>query len=94
MTKRIFLSPPHMGGGEQKYIQEAFDVNFIAPLGPNVDGFERDIENYTHCGNCVVLSSGTAAIHLGLRALGVGTGDEVICSPFTFISSVKPILYL
>ncbi|MFB6340432.1 aminotransferase class I/II-fold pyridoxal phosphate-dependent enzyme [Saccharicrinis sp. FJH62] len=94
MTKRIFLSPPHMGGSEQKYIQDAFDINYIAPLGPNVDGFEKAINDYTGCGNCVVLSSGTAAIHLALMLLGVKQDDEVIVSSFTFSASVNPIIYL
>ncbi|MFB6317639.1 aminotransferase class I/II-fold pyridoxal phosphate-dependent enzyme [Saccharicrinis sp. FJH54] len=94
MTKRIFLSPPHMCGSEQKYIQEAFDINYIAPLGPNVDGFEKDIIDYTGCGNSAVLSSGTAAIHLALMLLGVKQDDEVIVSSFTFSASVNPIIYL
>lgn len=94
MTKRIFLSPPHMGRNEQKYIQKAFDINYIAPLGPNVDGFEKDIIDYTGCGNCAVLSSGTAAIHLALILLGIQQDDEVIVSSFTFSASVNPIVYL
>lgn len=91
----IWLSSPHMGGTEQKYIQEAFDTNWVAPLGPNVNGFEQDLEHYlgnnTHVG---VLSSGTAAIHLGLILLGVTAGDEVICQSMTFSASANPILYL
>lgn len=84
-----------MGGNEQKYIKEAFDANWVAPLGPNVNGFEKDIESYL--GNDVfvgALSSGTAAIHLGLVLLGVGPGDEVICQSMTFSASANPIAYL
>lgn len=91
---KIYLSSPHMGGHEQKYIQEAFDTNWVAPLGPNVTGFEQDIENYIG-GNSFVgaLSSGTAAIHLGLILLGVKAGDEVLCQSMTFSASANPILY-
>ena len=92
---KIWLSSPHMGGTEQKYIQEAFDANWIAPLGPNVVGFEQDLENYL--GNQVnvgALSSGTAAIHLGLILLGVQAGDAVLCQTMTFSASANPILYL
>ena len=95
MCSKIWLSSPHMGGTEQNYIQEAFDANWIAPLGPNVTGFEHDLENYL--GNQVnvgALSSGTAAIHLGLILLGVQAGDEVLCQSFTFSASANPILYL
>jgi len=92
---KIWLSSPHMGGNEQQYVQEAFDTNWVAPLGPNVTGFEQDLENYLGNGNCVAaLSSGTAAIHLGLVLLGVQAGDEVICQSFTFSASANPILYL
>lgn len=91
---KIWLSSPHMGGAEQKYVQEAFDANWIAPLGPNVNGLEVDLEKYLgneiHVG---VLSSGTAAIHLGLVLLGVKAGDEVLCQSFTFSASANPILY-
>ena len=74
-----------MGGTEQKYIQEAFDANWVAPLGPNVNGLEKDLENYLgNQANVGALSSGTAAIHLGLILLGVQTGDEVICQSMTF----------
>ena len=92
---KIWLSSPHMGGTEQKYIQEAFDANWIAPLGPNVNGFEQDLESYL--GNQVhvgALSSGTAAIHLGLILLGVQAGDAVLCQTMTFAASANPILYL
>ncbi len=91
--KKIWLSSPHMGGTEQKYVQEAFDTNWVAPLGPNVNGFEQDIKNYTRA-NCVsALSSGTAAIHLALIMLGVKAGDEVLASSFTFSATINPITY-
>jgi dTDP-4-amino-4,6-dideoxygalactose transaminase len=95
MTKpKIWLSSPHMGGTEQKYIQEAFDANWIAPLGPNVVGLEKDLEMYLSSDTYVAaLSSGTAAIHLGLILLGVKSGDEVICQSMTFSASANPILY-
>lgn len=84
-----------MGGSEQKYVQEAFETNWIAPLGPNVTGFETDLEAYVGAGMQVAcLSSGTAAIHLALDLLGVGPGDEVICQSFTFSASANPITYL
>jgi len=92
---KIWLSSPHMGGAEQNYIQDAFNSNWIAPLGPNVSGFELDIEVYL--GNSVyaaALSSGTAALHLGLILLGVERDDEVICQSFTFSASANPIMYL
>ncbi|MBC5837047.1 DegT/DnrJ/EryC1/StrS family aminotransferase [Flavobacterium muglaense] len=92
---KIWLSSPHMGGSEQKFVKEAFDANWVAPLGPNVNGLETDLENYlgnsAHVG---ALSSGTAAIHLGLILLGVQAGDEVICQSMTFSASANPILYL
>lgn len=94
MEERIWLSLAHMGGQEQKYIQEAFDTNWVVPMGPNVDGFEKDLTNYL--GEEVEVSSlsaGTAAIHLGLVLLGVKAGDEVICQSFTFSASANPILY-
>lgn len=93
MKDRIFLSSPHMGGGEMKYIQEAFDENWIAPLGPNVDGFEKELCEYTSSPYCAALSSGTAAIHLALIILRVKRGDSVICSSFTFSASANPIVY-
>lgn len=92
---KIWLSSPHMGGAEQGYVQEAFDTNWVAPLGPNVNEFEKAIEHYV--GNDVyaaALSSGTSAIHLALEILGVSKGDEVICQSFTFSASANPILYL
>ena len=91
---KIWLSSPHMGGGEQQFVQEAFDTNWVAPLGPNVAGFEQDLEAFIGQGSHVgALSSGTAAIHLGLIMLGVEAGDEVICQSFTFSASANPILY-
>ncbi|WP_209123034.1 DegT/DnrJ/EryC1/StrS aminotransferase family protein [Alkalihalobacillus sp. BA299] len=93
MKKRIYLSPPHMSGGEKKYIMEAFETNWIAPLGPNVDAFEKEIANYVGVNEAVALSSGTAAIHLALILLGVEKGDKVFCSSLTFVASANPILY-
>ncbi len=93
--KKIWLSLAQMGGNEQKFVQEAFDSNWIAPLGPNVNGFEEDLNNYLkHDLHTVALNSGTAAIHFGLLLLGVGRGDEVICQSFTFVASANPIVYL
>lgn len=91
--KRIHLSPPHMSGLEEKYIAEAFETNWIAPLGPHVDAFEQELADYVGCKGAVALSSGTAAIHLALRLLGVGQGDRVFCSTLTFAASANPILY-
>lgn len=94
-NSKIWLSSPHMGGNEQKFVKEAFDTNWIAPLGPNVNGFEDDLEKYLSNNAYVgVLSSGTAAIHLGLILLGVKSDDEVICQSMTFSASANPILYL
>ncbi|HOF46305.1 MAG TPA: DegT/DnrJ/EryC1/StrS family aminotransferase, partial [Bacteroidales bacterium] len=97
MEKRIHLSLAHMGGEEQRFIQEAFDTNWIAPLGPNVDAFEIMLQNYVSNKNeplyVAALSSGTAAIHLGLILLGVQSGDEVICQSFTFSATANPIVY-
>jgi dTDP-4-amino-4,6-dideoxygalactose transaminase len=91
---KIWLSSPHMGGGELKYINEAFASNWVAPLGPNVSGFEEDLEQYVGAGKMIAaLSSGTAAIHLALVLLDVRAGDEVICQSFTFSASANPILY-
>ena len=93
-NSKIWLSSPHMGGTEQKYVQEAFDSNWVAPLGPNVTGMEQDLETYLGKGSSVgALSSGTAAIHLGLVLLGVQAGDTVLCQSMTFSASANPILY-
>lgn len=93
MKEKIWLSSPHMGGGEMKYIQEAYNTNWIAPLGPNVNGLENDIEKYTQCGYAAALSSGTSAIHLALILSGVVENDEVLCSSFTFSATANPIRY-
>lgn len=93
MKDKIWLSSPHMGGTEMKYVQEAYDTNWVAPLGPNVNGFEKDIVNYTGAKAAAVLSSGTAALHLALILLDVQKGDEVLCSSFTFSASANPIVY-
>lgn len=97
---KVWLSLAHMGGAEQRFIHEAFDTNWVVPLGPNVDGFERDLEDWLspHAAqgdiHVVALSAGTAAIHLALVMLGIGPGDEVICQSFTFSASANPIRYL
>ncbi|AWH85140.1 pyridoxal phosphate-dependent aminotransferase [Flavobacterium album] len=92
---KIWLSSPHMGGTEQKYVQEAFDTNWVAPLGPNVTGFEQDLEKYLKQDvHVAALSSGTAAIHLALVLLGIKPGDEVICQSMTFSASANPIMYV
>ena len=94
MNNRIWLSLAHMGGQEQRFIQEAFDTNWVVPLGPNVDGFEKDLQEFLDKDvHVVALSAGTAAIHLGLVQLGVTQGDEVICQSFTFSASANPIAY-
>ena len=93
MNTKIWLSPPHMSGLEEKYVREAFESNWIAPLGPNVDGFERELSRYLDGRHIAVLGSGTAAIHLALILLGVTRGDEVISSDFTFTATVNPIVY-
>lgn len=108
MNKRIYLCLAHMSGQEQKYIKEAFDTNWVVPLGPNVNGFEEDLKQFvesnpngekmswaqTHGKEVVALSAGTAAVHLALIALGIQAGDEVICQSFTFCASCNPIKYL
>ncbi|TVZ28356.1 dTDP-4-amino-4,6-dideoxygalactose transaminase [Gillisia sp. Hel_I_86] len=98
---KIWLSSPHMGGTEQKFVNEAFDANWVAPLGPNVTGFELDIESYLSDSknevndvHVAALSSGTAALHLALILLGVEPGDEVLCQSMTFAASANPIMYL
>ncbi|WP_306567110.1 DegT/DnrJ/EryC1/StrS family aminotransferase [Flavobacterium lindanitolerans] len=93
-NQKIWLSSPHMGGTEQNYVNEAFESNWVAPLGPNVTGFENDLEKYIGQDSYVgALSSGTAALHLGLIILGVKAGDEVICQSMTFSASANPIMY-
>jgi len=91
--QKLFLSPPHMGGNEQKYIDEVFKSNYIAPLGAFVNRFEKSICDYTGTPNALAVTSGTAAIHLALRVLDIGKGDDVLASTFTFIGSVSAILY-
>ena len=90
---KIWLSSPHMGGIELQFIKEAFDTNWIAPLGPHVNGFEADLQHFTGVAHAAALSSGTAALHLALILLGVRTGDEVICQSMTFSSSANAIIY-
>lgn len=90
---KIWLSSPHMSGKEFEFVTEAFDTNWIAPLGPHVDGFEKDLCDFTGSKNAAALSAGTAAIHLALIILGVKAGDEVICQSFTFSASANPIVY-
>ena len=95
MKPKIWLSSPHMGGTEQQFVNEAFETNWIAPLGPNVNGFEHDLELFLGEGSHVAaLSSGTAALHLGLVLLGVKAGDEVLCQSMTFSATANPITYL
>lgn len=95
MNSKIWLSSPHMGGNELKYIHEAFDQNWVAPLGPNVNNFEEDLEKYLmHDVEVAALSSGTAALHLALIILGIKSGDEVICQTFTFSATANPITYV
>jgi dTDP-4-amino-4,6-dideoxygalactose transaminase len=91
--KRIFLSPPHMGGQEQQFLAETFASNYIAPLGPQVDAFEKEFCEKVGIPHAVALNSGTAALHLALRALDVGPGDEVIAPSLTFIGGVTPVLF-
>ncbi len=94
-SKKIWLSSPHMGGAEQNFINKAFETNWVAPLGPNVDSFEEDLETYLGEEVYVsALNSGTSALHIGLRLLGVTRGDEVLCQSFTFTASANPITYL
>lgn len=94
MKKKIWLSSPHMSGNEINFVNKAFDTNWIAPLGPNVDGFEQDISKYLNVKSVAALSSGTAAIHLALILLGIKQGDEVIAQSFTFSATVNPIVYI
>src|SRR5688572_13751183 len=93
MKSRIHLSLSHMGGHELNYVSKAFEDNWVTTIGPNVTGFEQDLQQFTGAPYAVAVSSGTAAIHLGLLALGVGPGDEVLCSSFSFIASANPIVY-
>lgn len=91
--KKIFLSSPTMHGEERKFVEEAFDTNWVAPLGPNVNAFEKEMEEYTDCGYAAALSAGTAAIHLALRLIGIQPGDVVFSSDLTFSATCNPICY-
>jgi dTDP-4-amino-4,6-dideoxygalactose transaminase len=91
---KILLSTPHLGEYEMGFVEEAFRTNWIAPLGPNVDAFERELADYVGIGHAAAVSSGTAALHLALRVLGVGSGDTIFCSSLTFVASANPILYV
>ena len=93
MNNKIWLSSPHMGGGEMKYVQDAYDTNWVAPLGPNVNNFEKELADKLGIAGVAALSSGTAAIHLALIILGIKHSDEVICSSFTFSATANPIMY-
>lgn len=93
MKDRIYMASPTMHGEEQKFVQEAFDTNWIAPLGPNVDQFEREMEQYTGIAHCSALSAGTAALHLAVKLLGVSDGDTVICPSLTFSATANPVAY-
>jgi dTDP-4-amino-4,6-dideoxygalactose transaminase len=90
---KIWLSSPHMGGKEFEFVKEAFETNWISPVGPHIAAFEKELSDYNGIGHCAALSSGTAAIHLALILLGVKEGDEVLCSSFTFSGSCNPIVY-
>ena len=92
-NKKIWLSPPHISGNEKKYVNEAFDQNWIAPAGPHLDRFEDEISKFSNGYEVAVLSSGTAAIHLSLILLGIKKNDIVLCSSFTFSASVNPVIY-
>lgn len=91
---RIYLSTPHLGKSEERYVREAFEANWVSTVGPNLAAFEREFATLVGGLSCVALSSGTAAIHLGLKLLGVGPGDDVLCSTLTFVASANPIVYL
>lgn len=93
MGFRFFLSPPQMSGNEQQYVQEAFESNYIAPLGAFVNTLEENVKSYTASPNALALNSGTSALHLALRVSGIGQGDFVLASSFTFIGSIDAILY-
>ncbi|UTR14879.1 aminotransferase class I/II-fold pyridoxal phosphate-dependent enzyme [Salipaludibacillus sp. LMS25] len=93
MSKKIYLSPPDLTGQEKVMVNEAFDTNWVAPVGPHITAFEREVAEYIDVKGAVALSSGTAAIHLALSLLNVGRGDRVFCSTFTFVASANPIIY-
>lgn len=93
MTERIYLSPPHLSGDEHRFVSDAIDSNWIAPLGPHVDAFEAELAERIGVAEAAALASGTSAIHLALILSGVGTGDDVLCSTLTFVASANPIVY-
>ena len=92
-NKRIYLASPHMGGMEQDFVKEAFDTNWVAPLGPNVNNFEKEVAEYVGAKDAAALVSGTSAIHLALKAIGMKKGDRVFCTSLTFAASCNPIMY-
>ena len=92
-NEKIWLSPPHISGNEQKYVDEAFSTNWIAPVGPHLDRFEQEISHISNNHSVAALASGTAAIHLALILLDIKQNDIVICSSFTFSATVNPIIY-
>jgi dTDP-4-amino-4,6-dideoxygalactose transaminase len=94
MHKPILLSPPHLGNQELDFVKEAFETNWIAPVGPHIDGFEAEFCQAVGTSHAVAVSSGTAALHLALKLIGIGIGDEVVCSTLTFVATANPILYL
>lgn len=93
MRKRIYMASPTIHGEEQEFVQEAFDTNWIAPLGPNVNNFEKEMEQYTGISHCTALSAGTAALHLAMKLLDVAEGDTVICPSLTFAATANPVAY-
>ncbi|RUM37679.1 MAG: pyridoxal phosphate-dependent aminotransferase [Desulfobulbus sp.] len=93
MKDKIFLSPPHMGGDELRFVEEAFNSNYIAPVGPQIDAFEKEFAENVGAKFSAAVSSGTTALHLLLRYIGIGPGDDVLCSTFTFVASANPIVY-
>ena len=92
-NKRIYLASPHMGGLEETFVKEAFDTNWVAPLGPNVNNFEKEIAEYVGIDHASALVSGTSAIHLAIKLLDIKAGDVVFCSSLTFAASCNPIIY-
>ena len=94
VKQQILLSTPHIGEQELQFVQEAFDTNWVAPVGPNINAFEQEFSQVVGSQYSAALSSGTAALHLALKLVGVKAGDEVFCSTFTFIASASPITYL
>ena len=92
-NNRIYLSPPHMGENERKYLTDAFDSNWIAPLGPHVDGFEKEMAEYLGVKHAAALSSGSGALHLALKIAGIKEGDRVLCPSLTFAATANVIMY-